>query len=323
MVSSMREPAITVLMPAYNAAAFIAEAIGSVLAQTFTDFELLVIDDGSTDDTAAVVAGIGDPRIRMHRQPNGGVAAALNRGLEVARAPLIARFDADDLCHPKRLERQYAAMQADTTLVIVGSAVDYVDAEKNPLFTWQPPAYSHAQLLAGVRRHCPFIHSSVLYRRDVVRAAGGYSEGAHTFEDHLLWTRLLLIGKGANTDQPLVQVRFNPASVTIDERWRPAEFRRIKDAALRTGRISTEDGERLRAIIEKQSHPAVKEGAYHALLGKKYLWNNYDPQKARTSLRRALSCNPLYGAGYGLLLASYLPPSWIRKGYETFKTWSR
>ncbi|RYY83342.1 MAG: glycosyltransferase [Chitinophagaceae bacterium] len=317
----MKQPEITVLMPAYNAAAFIGDAVRSVLAQSFKNFELLIIDDGSTDATAAIVNSFRDERIKLLQQANGGVAAALNRGLIAARAPLIARFDADDLCAPQRLQVQLQLMQSRPDLLIAGSAVEYIDAERSPVFTWQPPAYEHEELLALVTESCPFIHSSVIYRRAAVIDAGGYPEGAHTFEDHLLWTRLLPQGKGINIPEPLVQVRLNVASVTIDERWRPRSFRRIKAEALRAGRISTDDASRLATIIHAQSNGAVKEGAYHALLGKKYLWNNYDPGKARASLRRALSCNPFYTAGYGLLVASFLPPSWIRKGYQTFKSW--
>ncbi|RYY39140.1 MAG: glycosyltransferase [Chitinophagaceae bacterium] len=315
----MKQPEITVLMPAYNAAEYIANAVRSVLAQTFADFELLVVDDGSTDDTASIVRSFTDGRIRLLQQPNGGVATALNVGLLAARAPLIVRFDADDLCAPERLHVQWELMQRNPQLVIAGTAVEYVDAHGTPVFSWQPPAYDHAQLLEVLPRTCPFIHSSVVYRRSAVLAAGGYPEGAHTFEDHLLWTKLLPTGRGLNLPEPLLQVRLNVASVTIDERWRPRSFRRIKARALRDGSISTDDSARLAQIIHNQSRPAVKEGAYHALLGKKFLWNNYDPPRARASLLRALSCNPFYAAGYGLLFASYLPPAWIRRGYHLFK----
>src|SRR5690349_16914620 len=113
----MPEPAITVLMPAYNAGRYIADAVRSVLEQRFTDFELLIIDDGSTDDTAAIVRSFADSRIRLLQQPNRGVAPALNFGLQHARAALVARFDADDLCHPGRLQQQYELMCSDSSLL--------------------------------------------------------------------------------------------------------------------------------------------------------------------------------------------------------------
>src|ERR1700761_7286076 len=97
------KPQITVLMPAYNAGKYIAEAIASVLGQTFGDFELLIVNDGSTDDTLDIINSFDDKRIRVISQPNQGVAAALNTGLKHAKAEYIARFDADDICLPQRL----------------------------------------------------------------------------------------------------------------------------------------------------------------------------------------------------------------------------
>ena len=94
-------------MPAYNVSSYIGEAISSVLAQNFTDYELLIIDDGSTDDTTEIVQLFTDRRIRLIRQPHAGIAAALNLGLKEARAGLVARFDADDICLPGRLTSQY------------------------------------------------------------------------------------------------------------------------------------------------------------------------------------------------------------------------
>src|ERR1700761_3392427 len=104
-------PAITVLMPAYNAEKYIGEAITSVLQQTYTDFELLIVNDGSTDSTASIINNFIDERIVVINQPNMGVAAALNTGLEYARGKYIARFDADDVCYSYRLEKQIRFLQ--------------------------------------------------------------------------------------------------------------------------------------------------------------------------------------------------------------------
>src|SRR5476651_1795687 len=106
----INNPPITVLMPAYNAGKYIGDAIKSVLEQSFGDFELLIVNDGSTDDTVKIIESFHDPRIRVIHQDNQGVAAALNNGLKHARSPYIARFDADDICSHKRLEIQYDFM---------------------------------------------------------------------------------------------------------------------------------------------------------------------------------------------------------------------
>ncbi|RYY93895.1 MAG: glycosyltransferase, partial [Chitinophagaceae bacterium] len=267
------EPKITVLMPAYNVARYVADAIRSVLAQTFTDFELLVIDDGSTDGTASVVRTFRDARIRLVRQANSGVAGALNTGLTLARAPLVARFDADDICYPQRLALQYEQMQQDPELVVLGSAADYIDEQRRFVFTSVPPALGDPEIRAQYLHACPFIHSSVLYRKADVMAVGGYDLRAHSFEDHLLWGRLLERGRARNLGAPLLQVRLNVHSVTIDERWRTARFRDLKSSVLRRGAITAQEGDELREILRRQDRRRIKEGAYHALIAKKYLWN--------------------------------------------------
>src|SRR5439155_22770576 len=115
-------PAVTVLMPVLNGERFVGAAIASILAQTWTDFELVFIDDGSTDGTSGVVASFADPRIRVitNRSPEG-VARALNRGLAAARAPLVARHDSDDIAHPKRLETQLAFLRGNPEVILAGT----------------------------------------------------------------------------------------------------------------------------------------------------------------------------------------------------------
>ena len=111
----MAVPAVSVLMPVFNAERYVGEAIESILCQSFADFEVVVIDDGSTDDSPNILAGLAarDSRLRVLRQGNSGVVAALNRGLKDCRAPLVARMDADDVAHPERLEQQLAFMKAN------------------------------------------------------------------------------------------------------------------------------------------------------------------------------------------------------------------
>jgi glycosyltransferase involved in cell wall biosynthesis len=318
--TNMHNPAITVLMPAYNASKYIHEAISSVLAQSFTNFELLIVNDGSTDDTLAVIRSFNDARIHVINQANKGVAAALNNGLQHAQAPYIARFDADDICYLDRLQVQYDFITTHSDYSIIGSAADYVDVDGEYVFTHQPAAYSYAEIRQLSYKVCPFIHSGVFYKKDVVINAGGYSEHAYTFEDHFLWANTLKTEKACNLPQPLIKVRLNPESITIDEKWRTIRFRKIKYAALNSLNITEADGHKLSQIGKKQHSPRIKEGAYYALLGKKYLWNNYQPQKARKNLIRTLSISPLHIKNYLLLLLSFLPGKFLRGFYHSTKT---
>jgi glycosyltransferase involved in cell wall biosynthesis len=315
----MLNPKITVLMPAYNTGKYIHEAISSVLEQTFTDFELLIINDGSTDYTLDVINTFTDARIRVINQDNKGVANALNNGLNNARAPYIARFDADDVCYPNRLQVQYDFITAHPDYSIIGSACDYADVNGEYVFTYQPIAYSNAEIQQLDYKICPFIHSGVFYKKDVVLSAGGYNEHAYTFEDHFLWANILKNEKACNLQQSLIKVRWNPESITIDEKWRTNTFRKIKYNALNKLAITEADGIKLRQIGKQQHLSRIKEGAYYALLGKKYLWNNYQPVKARHNLIKTLSISPLHIKNYFLLLLSFLPEKMLRSFYHSTK----
>ncbi|HCN82257.1 MAG TPA: hypothetical protein DIT07_01365, partial [Sphingobacteriaceae bacterium] len=168
------EPAVTVLMPAYNAEKNIAEAISSVLQQTFSDFELLIINDGSTDDTEKIIRSFSDPRIVVINQTNHGVAAALNTGLKYSKAKYIARFDADDICFPDRLQTQFFYMESNPEFGVIGSSVNYTDMNGSYLFTFNPSAISDIEIQNLEYTICPFIHSSVFYKKSIVISNGGY-----------------------------------------------------------------------------------------------------------------------------------------------------
>jgi glycosyltransferase involved in cell wall biosynthesis len=309
---------ITVLMPAYNASNYISEAIASVLEQTFSDFELLIIDDGSVDDTADIVRRFNDPRIVLIQQKNAGIAAALNSGLKLARAEYIARFDADDICYANRLEMQYEFMMSNPGCIVVGSDVDYVDVDGNFIFSHHAPAYTNTQIKSLPSSVCPFIHSSVLFKRSVIPGAG-YNEHAHTFEDHFLWLQISDQGKFHNLSRSLMQVRLNPQSLTIDEKWRPKEFISVKYKAIKKLTITPHDGEILLAILKKQDNDKIKTGSYHALLAKKFLWNNYQPLRARENIMKAILSNPFHFDNYLVLGMSFLPRNVISKIYSSIK----
>ncbi|GAC1447899.1 MAG: hypothetical protein NVSMB7_08970 [Chitinophagaceae bacterium] len=308
---------ITVLMPCYNAADYIEDAVRSVLAQTFRDFELLVINDGSADNTVSLIQSFNDDRIVLIEQEQLGIAAALNNGLKHARADYIARFDADDICFADRLEKQYNFMLANPDYIIVGSAADYIDHTGNYVFTHYPRAKTNHEIQALPYSTCPFIHASVLYKKDTI-AGIGYNVHAHSFEDHLLWQQLKSKGKMHNMNEQLLRVRLNPGSFTMDERKRPVAFHRIKTQALQTGQVNRDAGDRLLLLIRKQNNTGTKLGAYYSLLAKKFLWNNYNPSKARQHMKKAITLNDFDIKDYLLLFVSYLPKNIITNLYSLF-----
>jgi hypothetical protein len=207
-------PGVTVVMAACNAAGFIGEAIASVLSQTYGDFELLVIDDASHDGTADVVRACEDVRVRLVSLPhNCGAAAARNRGLREARADLVAILDADDLAYPQRLARQVAYMHADPACGLLGTSYDEIDAAGNRRATvrqlTEPGLLRWRLLTANAYGHC-----TVMMRREVALAAGGYDERLRNAEDYALWVLLARATGVAGIDAVLGAYRSTPGSLT-------------------------------------------------------------------------------------------------------------
>jgi glycosyltransferase involved in cell wall biosynthesis len=211
-------PAVTVLMPVFDARDYLAESLESVLGQSFGDFELLVVDDGCTDGSSAILDAHArrDRRIRILRQPNRGVVASLRRGIAEARAPFIARMDADDVALPDRLALQHRAMTARPELAVLGSAIRVTDAARQPIkdhLFETDPAVVRDNLLV-VERHWVVAHPAVMMRTEVVRAAGAYRSQFLHAEDYDLWLRLSERHDIGNLDELLLEHRVLDGSVT-------------------------------------------------------------------------------------------------------------
>ncbi len=307
----MNEIKVTVLIPAYNVENYIAEAIRSVLEQTFTEFELLIIDDGSTDNTVTEIRKFNDPRILLIKADHLGFAGALNRGLQKSKGFYIARFDADDICYPDRLKVQYDFMNGHPEYILTGTDADYVDMNGERIFTFEHKGYTDEEIRRVALVACPFTHTSVMYKREEVIKAGGYNLHSPTFEDHLLWLKLIRIGNVCNIRQVLVKVRFNPESFTIDEKWRGKIFIKLRSKCLKNLDSTPEYGEQFREIIKKQNTEKIKKASYYSLIAKKYLWNNYNPAKARGSLRKLMGYYPVKPTAWLLYLMSFLPKNVI------------
>jgi glycosyltransferase involved in cell wall biosynthesis len=301
----MNTPLITVLMPAYNAEKYISEAIQSVLDQSFRDFELIIVNDGSTDATESIIRSFADTRILLINRENGGVSAALNTGLQKARGTYIARFDADDICYSDRLAVQVAFMENNPGYILTGSDVDYITEEGEFIYHHHCFAYAHEDVIEKFYFYCPFIHSSVIFKRAKVLQLGGYNLSAHTFEDYFLWVQLVARGKVANLSRSLIKVRLNAGSVTIDEKWRGYRFRALKRNIIKKGSVSEKEAQELLAIIKRQDVQRIKHGAYYALCAKKFLTDNYQPLKARQYAVLAIREHPFRWDNYALFFACY------------------
>jgi len=222
-------------MGVWNGAPQVREAVLSVLSQTMADLELIVVDDDSTDSTPEILASFRDPRLQVLRRARGGLTSALNVALRLARGPLVARLDADDVALPERLERQLSFLSARPDVGLVGTAAREVDAAGREVAVVRPPTDDAGIRRALIRRN-PFVHSSVVMRRAAVEQAGGYDEAFPVAQDYDLWMRMSRVTRMANLPEPLVVRRLRPGRVseTRDAERLRAEAR-VRWRAVRSG----------------------------------------------------------------------------------------
>lgn len=206
-------PEISVCMPAFNARPWIEAAIKSLQSQTLRDFELIVVDDGSTDGTGEFVRSIADPRFRVVRQANAGTGAAMNRCIAEARSPLLARLDADDIAHPDRLMRQLAFMQANPEVVVVGTQFRFLVSDR--IIPAPRVPLDHDEIVAAfLERRGAMCNSSLVMRTATVRDAGG-CQFPLPGEDIDLCLRLSQRGRVANIPEVLQQYRLHEQSAVF------------------------------------------------------------------------------------------------------------
>jgi len=209
-------PTISVVIPAYNAATTLTETLDSVLKQTFTDFEVIVINDGSRDETAAIAQSTGDARVRLVSQDNVGLAATRNRGIQLARSEYISFIDADDLWTPEKLAAQWAALEAQPAAAIAYSWTDYIDESGRFLYPGSHQTCNgdvYAQLLV----HNFFESgSNVLARKAVLVEMGGFDETLPSVEDWDLWLRIAARYPIAAVAAPQVLYRVASTSMSAN-----------------------------------------------------------------------------------------------------------
>lgn len=225
-------PAVSVVMPVWNAAAKVGAAVASVRAQSLPTWELVIVDDGSVDGTPAAVeqAAGRDPRVRVLRRDHGGIVAALNAGIAEARAPLIARLDADDVMMPDRLAAQAALLEAQPEIGVVSCLVDFGGDRASACgyalhVDWINSQIEPAEIARNRFVESPVAHPSVMFRRELAGRLGGYGETAGP-EDYELWLRWMDAGVRF-AKVPAVLLRWNDSPERLsrtDERYAERAF---------------------------------------------------------------------------------------------------
>ncbi|MCU0515173.1 MAG: glycosyltransferase [Anaerolineae bacterium] len=219
---SAKVPAVAVVLPVFNAERYLAAAIDSILAQTFTDFELLLLNDGSSDGSAALIDDYArrDGRIRALHLPNRGQSATLNEGLRQARAPLVAIMHADDVSLPERLAQQVACLAAQPDVALVGTWARFIGEQAGT--EWHTPV-APDEIAAELLFTCCLIHPTVMLRRAELAAAGlWYADDLRTAQDYDLWLRAVQRLRAGNVPQVLLHYRVHADQVSfvLPERMR-------------------------------------------------------------------------------------------------------
>lgn len=204
-------PLVSVLMPVYNCESYIRESVKSILDQSFTDFELIIIDDCSNDKTVEIIKSIDDKRIHLVTKPcNTGYTESLNYGLSIIKGKYVARMDGDDISTIDRFKLQYEFLESNSDVVLCGTGYDVINSEMsfNPLI-------SHSENLLQLIDNCPFAHPSIMMRAEVLKKFNiQYDSSYEPAEDYKLWTEVSKFGKVANLSNKLLKYRIHENQTT-------------------------------------------------------------------------------------------------------------
>lgn len=295
-------PTISVLMPVYNTERYVAKAVDSVLSQTFTDFEFLIVDDGSTDNTLKILQEYAsrDARIHLTSRENWGLTKSLNELLTHARGEFVARLDADDIALPQRFEKQVQFLQEHPDVVCVGSALDWID-DRGQFIAHCPMPEENDELqrlmLGGISL---LHHPCAMIRRVALNQVGGYDETLPYAEDLDLWLRLGEIGNLANLKESLVLYRLHSQSLSHTR-----QDRLSSDALEACQRAWQRRGIQGEFIRQSEDHLVTYDfwlqRGWEGLAGGRR-------DAARRCGQRAIALKPWGRSGWKLLLASLIHP---------------
>jgi glycosyltransferase involved in cell wall biosynthesis len=300
-------PKVSVVMAVYNGATYLRPAVESVLGQSFLEFEFIVVDDGSTDETTTILHSYQDARLRVILQANHGPAAAGNRGIRASEGLYIARLDADDVAAPERLQQQMAFLDQNHEYVLVGGFLEFVTAKGVAIYQQTLPT-KHEDILQTLEKGGnPFLHSAVMYRRKSAMACGLYNENLHTGVDPDFIRRLIKTGKAANLPVCVGQYRITPGAISNQRAWALRKRSRILGKA-RTQPLTAREKQYLRDIVLKKNS-RLDFSLYALRVARAYLQHTDDVKSARKYLWQSIENWPSNWPGWYNLILAYLSPN--------------
>ncbi|MYL66718.1 glycosyltransferase [Halorubrum distributum] len=314
----MSSPSLSVVMPTYDAADYIERSLESILHQSFDDFELIIVDDGSTDGTIDLIEKRDDERIRLvERENESGITSALNRGINESHGKYIARHDADDWSAPERFDRQVTYLDTHSDVALLGTGAHLVDEDGKRIAkrrVLEDPE------VGDLINHNEFIHGSVMMRRDPPTDLGGYDERFMTAEDYDLWLRLADQYSVANIDEPLYYFRQHDESIygsnlKMLKLYHVLATRRVKDGFDKElyAAITTDDPKRAIEMFTTEERTW-----FHTELARESIrYGNLS--SGREHVREAIRLNPTDLTLPAMLLLTYTTPKIASVVVDTYR----
>jgi glycosyltransferase involved in cell wall biosynthesis len=321
----MKETKVSVIMGVYNGERYLHEAIESILQQTFTDFEFIIINDGSNDTASSILQSYKDPRIVLiNNDRNIGLTKSLNRGLEICRGVYIARMDVDDISLPERLERQVRYLDANPEIGLLASSFVYIDEAGNEKMLSNPPT-NKAQLKEAMLKENQFCHGVVMFRRSCIEKVGSYRPEFRYTQDYDQWLRILEFYEIASLPEVLYKYRvtvknISVAKLTVQNTYhsiaRECSYRRrsgLPEDLSKAEELAKEEVGRpswSNRLLEKKNI-----ADYYFLWGRSFLSRD-EIKKARKDLLHSIKIFPFNYRAWLFLGASY-------SGYNTMRSFKK
>ncbi|MBI2934930.1 MAG: glycosyltransferase [Chloroflexi bacterium] len=307
-------PKISVIMSAYNAAKYLREAIDSILRQTFGDFEFVIVNDGSADNSLDVIRSYPDPRIVIiDNERNIGLTRSLNRALGAARGEFLARQDTDDISLPERFELQLDYLERHPEVGLLGASVYTIDEGGKLTGKKMAPANPGKAF-----RHVPFAHGTAMMRKEVIDKLGGYCEWLKYAQDYELWSRIAKRYEVRSLTQPLYKLRYHRGSIwsrKVEEATLYAMLGRkmARDEVVAPGLLETLQNNGMEALYASFS---IKEKMdYHRIIARAYVRNG-DVARARHAYKSLLRLHRFDIESMAGLILSYAGGGLAVKGYR-------
>jgi len=306
-------------MSVYNDDHYLKEAIESIVNQTYTNFEFIIIDDKSTDNSLDLIRGYeeNDSRIKVIvNEENLGLAKSLNKGIKLASGEIIARMDADDISLLERFEKQINYINKNNDCILLGTNADVVDQYGNLVYKTNLPKQNN-EIKAKLPYISSFIHPSIMVRKDVLLKVGLYPN-VPIAQDLFLYNVIKEYGSFANLEDSLIKYRLTPYASTRRTKKTKKNLAQALEKYTSDKKITEEDLTNLNSSIG-QTSSKMKKFHYYSLISKRYLWDNYQPREARKHLKLIMTQNLFNIEPYILYCLSFFPERFIKTLYNLLK----